>query len=71
MSYENNKCPCGERKERETMLCADCERDFASTIELAAYRDETGPTGVRRHAAIKLLAMARRRKELMRTWKSC
>ena len=24
MSYENTSCPCGGRKERETMICADC-----------------------------------------------
>jgi hypothetical protein len=61
MSYENTACPCGGKKERETMICADCEQHFAATIEIATVQKKSWPMEVRRNAAIRLLAMARRR----------
>ena len=61
MSYENTACPCGGKKERETMICADCQIAFADTREMKTVNDTTEPPWSRRPAAIRLLAMARRR----------
>jgi hypothetical protein len=61
MSYENTSCPCGGRKERETMLCRDCQDHTASTIEAAVMHDITRTWQTRRNAAIRLISMARKR----------
>jgi hypothetical protein len=61
MSYENNQCPCGGRKERETMLCRGCQDHTASTIEAAVMADTTRTWQTRRNAAIRLIAMVRKR----------
>jgi len=42
MSYENTSCPCGGRKERETMICDACKA-FASITaanDLALYTNQ-------------------------------
>lgn len=62
MSYENTKCPCGDRKEPGTMLCNECVSFFSATIEYVAFQNTTLPLHTRRSAAIKLVGMARRRK---------
>jgi hypothetical protein len=61
MSYENTSCPCGGRKERETMLCAPCIAATEGTIEAAVMHDTTRTWQTRRNAAIRLIAMARKR----------
>ena len=63
MSYENTTCPCGGRKERETMICDPCKA-FASVTaanDLSLYEDHRIPTATRRAMAIRILAIARRR----------
>jgi hypothetical protein len=65
MSHEDTNCPCGGKKERETLLCplcvAACMEDPALSFELARYRDETRSFDSRRSSAIVLLASRRRR----------
>ena len=29
MSYSDEKCPCGGKKQRDTMICTDCESAFS------------------------------------------
>ena len=61
MSYENTNCPCGGRKERETMLCSTCVAYTAATIEAAVMSDASRTWQTRRNAAIRLIATARKR----------
>lgn len=61
MSYENQYCPCGGRKERETMLCANCVRDFADRPELQDYQNKNLSFDYRRNAALVLLSLAHQR----------
>lgn len=63
MSYENTSCPCGGKKQRETMLCQDCQDHLADTNELAAMNDTARPMQTRRSNAIRVLSMARKRKK--------
>ena len=65
MSYENTACPCGGRKERETMICADCADYIESTnaaFDLSRLKDHTFPVGTRRGMAIRVLTISRNRK---------
>lgn len=62
MSWEDTNCPCGDRKERETMLCKSCEDYLASHPAMKHFRDTECPVAGRRHAAIVLLTCARSRK---------
>jgi hypothetical protein len=64
MAYENTECPCGGKKERETMLCQACQKTFWDTVEMAALNNQNWPVEARRNAAIRLLSMARRRKSM-------
>lgn len=59
MSFENNLCPCGGKKERETMLCAACESKFAGHPSMAAFKNHDLPVTARRHAAEVLISLAR------------
>ena len=63
MSYESTTCPCGGRKERETMICDPCKASIAATNanDLALCEDHRIPTQTRRAMAIRILATARRR----------
>lgn len=61
MSYENTICPCGGRKERETMLCASCAAATDHIADAAIMADSTRPWQARRNAAIRLIATARKR----------
>lgn len=61
MAYDDTKCPCGGHKLAGTMLCSACEAYTASTPEMALLRDEQVSPQGRRSAAIRLLAMSRRR----------
>lgn len=65
MSYENTHCPCGDTKPQSTMLCDGCVSDLSSRPEYRTFRDELAPLGVRRHAAIILLSLSRKRKKQM------
>jgi hypothetical protein len=70
MSYENTECPCGGTKERETIICQACRLQFAEAIELDAMDNLKFPMETRRSAAIRVLAMARKRnKRLAFTFK--
>lgn len=62
MSYENTKCPCGDRKPRQTLICETCQAAFGSTVESAAFQNRRLPIAARRAAAIRLLSYSRRRK---------
>lgn len=63
MSYESTTCPCGGRKERETMICDPCKSFIIAInpIDLSLYEDHRIPTMTRRAMAIRILAIARRR----------
>lgn len=63
MSYADTNCACGGRKLTDSLLCAKCEASFATTDDLATYRDERASVVLRRTAAIRLLALARRRRQ--------
>ena len=66
MSHEDTNCPCGGKKERETMLCtlcvAACMEDPSLSFDLARYRDGTRSFESRRSSAIALLSASRRRR---------
>lgn len=62
MSYEDTKCPCGGKKERQTMLCSECVAAFNDRRELTEYQDGTLPLGYRRNAALILIALSKKRK---------
>ena len=62
MSYEDTNCPCGDNKERDTMLCGTCMEAFKDRREMKTFLDGNEPVEYRRHAAIILLALARGRK---------
>lgn len=65
MSWDDTRCPCGDRKERETLLCPACREQFKNTIEMKVFSaivPRVDNRAERRAAAIRLLAMARRRK---------
>jgi hypothetical protein len=62
MAYDDTHCPCGGFKFHETMLCQECETAFAETNEMKCFRDSINfALETRRGAAIRLLAMSRRR----------
>lgn len=63
MSYDNTACPCGSKKEQQTMICADCQNALKATREWQTLQDPNEPYWNKRPAAIKLLAMARRRQK--------
>lgn len=62
MSYEDTNCPCGGKKRRRTMLCAECIKAFAARSEMRTYQDETQHPTMRQHAALILISLARGRK---------
>ena len=63
MSYESTTCPCGGKKERETMICAPCTQAItaANPNDIALCEDHRIPVETRRAMAIRILAIARRR----------
>jgi hypothetical protein len=62
MSYENTACPCGEKKLTDTMLCAACEAAVAGTYDRKAMDDQSNAFELRRQAAMRVLAVSRRRR---------
>lgn len=61
MTWDGTVCACGNHKERETLLCGECERAFMDTPEMRTYLHPASRWQARRSAAIVLLALARRR----------
>ena len=61
MSWEGTVCACGNHKERESLLCRECEEAFRETPEMRTYLHPGSRWQARRNAAILLLALARRR----------
>jgi hypothetical protein len=64
MSYEDTKCPCGDKKPVDTMLCDVCMETFKDRKEMGFFKDGNEPVESRRHAATILLALSRGRKRL-------
>jgi hypothetical protein len=62
MSYEDTKCPCGDKKETCTMLCPTCMEAFKGRREMRTFLDGNEPVEYRRHAATILLSLSRSRK---------
>jgi hypothetical protein len=62
MSYEGTICPCGGKKDSNTMLCNGCMTAFAQHPSMSAYLDKSKDVEARRHAALTLLSLARDRK---------
>ena len=63
MSYENTHCVCGGKKQTDTMLCGDCEKSVAGMFDRREMDNEAAPLEQRRSAAIRCLAVARRRNQ--------
>jgi hypothetical protein len=63
MSYEDTNCPCGHRKERDTMLCADCMTAFKDHPSMKGFLNADGTWSIpaRRQSAIILVTLARKR----------
>ena len=61
MAYEDTNCPCGGRKDRETMLCTACQEWLAEHPALKTWQDGTLIWNARRDAAIVLVTRARSR----------
>lgn len=62
MAYEDTKCPCGDKKPTDTMLCDACNAHFAARREMAEYQNPALRGDYRRNAAIILVSLARCRK---------
>jgi hypothetical protein len=62
MSYEGTVCPCGDKKEPNTMLCNGCMSEFSQHPSMSVFLDKSREPETRRHAALTLLALARGRK---------
>jgi len=64
MSYENTACPCGQKKEPQTMICKACidhvEESPARQL-LARWQDKDETLETRRGAAVRILEISRRR----------
>jgi hypothetical protein len=64
MAYEDTKCPCGDKKPTDTMLCPSCIAHLAERPEMASFQNLKASIEYRRQAAIILVTLARRRKRL-------
>lgn len=66
MAWHDTKCPCGGRKETDTLICAKCvehaQEDHSRAYDLRTFQDGKESIEHRRGAAVRLLAAARRRK---------
>ena len=60
MSWENEVCPCGGKKERETLLCSPCQSDLAHHPAMRAFNFDNEASSYRRSAAIILVTLARK-----------
>ena len=61
MAYDDTHCPCGGQKIRETMLCEHCQIHLEDRRENLIVRDPSTTWEQRRSAAIRLIALARKR----------
>lgn len=61
MSYEDTKCPCGDKKPTDTMLCDACVEYMKDHPSMVTFRSDA-EIHDRRHAALVLLTLARGRK---------
>jgi hypothetical protein len=61
MSYENIHCPCGGKKLTDTMLCPECETALADNFDRREMDNPRATFEHRRNAAIRVLAVSRRR----------
>ena len=60
MAFHDARCPCGSKKEPDTLLCDRCRADAAET-DMRMFADEQGFTqDSRRNAGIRRLAARRR-----------
>jgi hypothetical protein len=66
MSFANHICPCGGHKETDTMLCRDCLEHLKDKPDMQTF-NASGSFASRRASAIRLLSMARGRKQLRLT----
>ncbi len=62
MSYENETCPCGWKKQSETMLCPLCAESLKDDANMQVFNDPAYSVEHRRQAAIALITLARRLK---------
>jgi hypothetical protein len=63
MSWENTQCPCGSKKQTDTMLCHECETTVAGTFDRREMDNPAASVELRRNAAIRILACVRRRNQ--------
>jgi len=61
MSFENTDCPCGGKKDRDTMLCRICEVELAGHPSMISFNNTKASLETRRHAALVLLTLVRGR----------
>lgn len=59
MSYENTECPCGGKKERDTMLCNTCFTELEAHPAMKFFKDANGSLESRRHAAVILISCSK------------
>jgi len=62
VSYENDQCPCGGRKDPGTMLCADCVAFLAGDPNYRTAMDQDANLSIRRQCAIAAIARVRNRR---------
>ena len=62
MSFEGTECPCGDKKERNAMLCSSCLEAFKHHHAMSTFLNGHEEVQFRRHAATILLSLARGRK---------
>lgn len=51
----------------QTMLCDDCNADYSDHPSMLVFRDISNSLEARRHAAIVLLSLSRKRKRIANT----
>lgn len=66
MAYEDTHCPCGGKKERETMLCPLCMEWLRLHPSMRAWQNPTNSWDYQRQAAMVLVLLAHRRINDMR-----
>lgn len=59
MSYENTECPCGGKKERDTMLCNACFTELDGHPAMKIFKDAEARVESRRHADVILISCSK------------
>jgi hypothetical protein len=62
MAYEDTNCPCGGRKLTQVLLCDRCVEHVSASTDWQLFTDKSVSHGSRRAAAIRVLAVARKRR---------